>query len=50
MIVDSQRVIKLPDAKVQNFLVRRLKSNRKSIKRLIFINKRREIIDIDGLI
>ena len=45
IIIDSQRIKHIPDKKIQDFLKERLKI-RKSIKRIVFVNKRRKIVDI----
>lgn len=49
IIIDSQRIKHLPDKKLQYFLCNRLQAQR-SIKRLLFVNRRREVIDINALI
>jgi len=49
IIIDSCRIKKLPDTKVQKFLIKRFK-NQKSIKELWYINRKREIVDISKLI
>jgi hypothetical protein len=46
IIIDSQRIKSIPDKKIQDFLVDKLKQQ-KSIKRLLFVNRRREVIDIN---
>jgi hypothetical protein len=48
IIIDSQRVRRIPDKKIQAFLLARLQSQ-KSIERLLFVNRRREVIDINAL-
>jgi hypothetical protein len=49
IVIDSQRVRHIPDKKIQAFLLARLQSQ-KSIERLLFVNRRREVIDINALI
>lgn len=49
IIIDSQRVKRIPDSKIQAFLLQRLKAQ-KSIERLLFVNRRREVIDINDLV
>jgi hypothetical protein len=49
IIIDSQRIKRLPDKKIQDFLISRLRSQG-SIKHLLFVNRRREVIDINGLL
>ena len=49
IVVDSYRIRNLPDKKIQQYLITRFKDN-KSIKRLLYINRKREIIDISVLI
>lgn len=49
IIIDSQRVKHLPDKKIQEFLVSRLRAQ-KSIERLLFITRQRDVIDIGKLI
>ena len=46
VIIDSQRVKFIPDQKLQKFLVEKL-GTQKSIKRLLFVNRQREVIDIN---
>jgi hypothetical protein len=48
IIIDTQRVKRLPDKAIQNFLLTRYK-NQKSIKGLWFVNRRREVVDITKL-
>lgn len=48
IIIDSCRIKSLPDKKIQNYLAERLK-NQKSIKKLLYINRKREIVDIGNL-
>jgi hypothetical protein len=45
IIIDSYRIKYLPDKKIQQFLIDRFRAQ-KSIKRLLFINRKREVIDI----
>jgi len=49
IILDSQRIKDIPDDRVQKFLIERF-IRRRNIKKLLFITKRREIIDISKLI
>jgi len=48
IIIDSQRVKYIPDKIIQNLLIERFKQ-RKTVKRLLFVNRKREIIDIAKL-
>ncbi|MCL2037682.1 hypothetical protein FWG95_01610 [Candidatus Saccharibacteria bacterium] len=45
VIIDSCRIKKLPDSKIQKFLIERFKAQ-KSIKELWYINRKREVVDI----
>jgi len=49
IILDSYRLDRLHDMTVQKFLIEKFKQQ-KAMKRLIFINKKRESIDISTLI
>ena|SRR5580700_11606357 len=49
IVIDSRRMSKIHDATIQKFLVQKLKQQ-KTIKRLIFVNRRHQIIDISTLI
>jgi len=49
IIIDSCRIKKLPDTKVQKFLAERFKNQNKTIKELWYINRQREIVDISKL-
>ncbi len=49
IIIDSQRLHRLQDRTVQQFLVQKFKQQ-KTIKRLLFINRKRETIDISTLV
>jgi hypothetical protein len=49
IIIDSQRLSKLHDSKVQRKLAEKLKSQ-KSIARILFINRNRQVIDISTFI
>ena len=49
IIIDGQRIKHLPDKKVQAFLLVKLQE-RKSIQRLLYINKHRKVIDINTLV
>lgn len=48
IIIDSQRMKKLHDSTIQRVLKEKLNSQ-KTIKRIIFINRKRQVIDISGL-
>lgn len=48
IIIDSQRVRRVPDHKIQQYLLTRFKRE-KTIDRLLFVNRRREVIDISTL-
>ena len=48
VVLDSQRLRKLRDIEVKRFLIRKY-SQQKSIKRLIFVNRKREVIDISKI-
>jgi hypothetical protein len=50
IILDSQRVKNIPDKKIQAFLISRFKSRRFVIKKLLFINRNRRIVDISKLV
>lgn len=45
IVIDSHRMSKLRDTTIQNFLVQKFKQQ-KSIKRLLFVNRKRQVIDI----
>lgn len=45
IIIDSYRMSKVHDASIQKLLMQKYKQQ-KSIKRLLFINRKREVIDI----
>jgi hypothetical protein len=49
IIVDSHRMSKLHDSSIQRLLVQKHKQQR-TIKKLLFINRKRQVIDIIGLI
>lgn len=49
IVIDSQRLHGLQDRTVQRFLVQKFRQQ-KTIKRLIFINRKRESIDISTLV
>ncbi len=49
IIVDSRRMRKIRDTSIQKVLVQKY-AQQKTIKRLLFINRRREVIDISKLI
>lgn len=49
VIIDSHRLRKLHDVTIQRFLVQKYKEQ-KTIKRLLFINRKRKIVDISMLV
>lgn len=49
IIIDSRRMSKIHDATIQRLLVQKFKQQ-KTIKRLLFVNRRQQIIDISTLI
>jgi hypothetical protein len=49
IIIDSQRVKRIQDNVLQKYLANRYEEN-KSIKNLLFVNRRREVVDIAGLV
>ena len=49
IIIDSRRMSKIHDATIQKFLAQKLKQQ-KSIKRLLFVNRKHEVIDISDLL
>ena len=49
IVVDSFRIKNLQDRSIQNFLLRRLQL-RHGIQRIIFVNRRREVVDINALL
>lgn len=49
IVVDSFRIKRLRDQSIQNFLLERLKY-RHGIQRILFVNRRREVVDINGLL
>lgn len=50
LVIDSSRVKNMRDRSIQNFLITWLKSNRTGIKRILFVNRSGDVIDINGLI
>jgi len=48
IIIDSQRIKYIPDKKIQAFLVEKLQMQ-KSIEHLIFVNRQREVVDINKI-
>lgn len=48
IIIDSHRMSKIRDASIQKLLVQKYKQQ-KTIKRLLFINRKRQVIDISAL-
>ena len=49
IVIDSFRMKNIQDRSIQNFLLERLKL-RHGIKRIIFVNRKREAIDINNLL
>ena len=49
IIVDSRRMHKIHDTTIQGFLLQKLKHQR-TIKKLLFVNRKHEIIDISELL
>lgn len=49
IIIDSRRMHKIHDATIQRFLIQKLKQQ-KTIKKILFVNRRHEIIDISDLL
>ena len=49
IVLDSFRMKNVQDRSVQSFLVKRLKKGH-GIQRIIFVNRKREAIDINGLL
>lgn len=49
IIIDSHRMRKLHDTSIQKLLMSKLKQQ-KTIKRLLFVNRKRQVIDISELI
>src|SRR2546423_12295369 len=45
IVIDSHRLRKIHDSTMQEFLLRKLKQQ-KSIKKLLFVNRKRQVIDI----
>jgi hypothetical protein len=48
IIIDSRRMSKIHDATIQKFLAQKLKQQR-TIKKLLFVNRKHQIIDINTL-
>ena len=48
IIIDSRRMSKIHDSTIQKFLVQKFKQQ-KSIKRLLFVNRKHQIVDISRL-
>ena len=46
IIIDSQRIKHIPDSKLLSFLTEQYK-RRRSIKKLLFVNRRRKVIDLE---
>lgn len=49
IVIDSHRLRKIRDSTVQNFLLQKFKQQ-KTIKQLLFVNRKRQVIDINKLI
>ncbi len=49
VVIDSHRLRKIHDSSVQEFLVRKF-SQQKTIKKLLFVNRKHQVIDISNLI
>jgi len=49
IIIDSRRMSKLHDATIQKFLAQKLKQQ-KTIKKILFVNRKHEVIDISGIL
>jgi hypothetical protein len=49
IIIDSRRMSKIHDSTIQKLLIQKLKQQ-KTIKRLLFVNRKHQIIDINTLI
>lgn len=49
IIIDSYRIKHLPDKKIERYLLDRFRVQ-KSIKRLLFVNRQRKVIDIGSLV
>lgn len=48
-IIDSRRMSKLHDATIQKFLAQKLKQQ-KTIKKILFVNRRHKVIDISDIL
>ncbi len=49
VIIDSRRMSKLHDATIQKFLVQKLKQQ-KTIKKILFVNRKHNVIDISDIL
>jgi hypothetical protein len=49
VVIDSHRLRKIHDSSVQEFLVRKF-NQQKTIKKLLFVNRKHQVIDISDLI
>jgi hypothetical protein len=49
IVIDSRRMRKLRDSTIQNFLLQKLKQQ-KTIKKLLFVNRKHQLIDISKLV
>ncbi|HEX9153901.1 MAG TPA: hypothetical protein VF809_03715 [Candidatus Saccharimonadales bacterium] len=49
IVIDSRRMSKLRDATIQKFLVQKLKQQ-KTIKKILFVNRKHEVIDISDIL
>lgn len=50
LVFDSCRMKNMRDRSIQSYLVKYLQTNRMGIKRILFVNRNREVIDINKLI
>lgn len=50
LVFDSCRMKNIRDQSIQNFLIKLLKTNRIGIKRILFVNRNRDVVDINKLI
>jgi len=49
LIIDSSRIKKMPDSVLQNWLIERCRMQ-PQIKRMLFVNKKGQIVDIKALV
>lgn len=50
LVFDSFRMKKIQDRSVQNYLTQLLKTNRIGLKKILFVNRNREVIDISKIV